>query len=231
MHRVRVAVTLAVVVVGLAACAASPGATQTPAITPTPSGVPTQAPVGTLVPVSDRCTGIPTLEPGNVDSIPKFSPDPALAPSFPNIGGGPSPAITFGRWLDSVCVFGGEAVVQQYVARLPNVDFETLMVGNSLDSLDTPNFDSVQLFAVRTPGHDANDLMGLFVQLILAVAGSEPDEVTVTPSPAKLGGKNVTLWTDVDNGKVYYAYVTGDTIYGLYNRTEELATTVFAALP
>jgi hypothetical protein len=227
MHRVVGAATLAVVVAGLAACAGSPGATQSPRNT-APSGVPTLAPPE---PVSDKCTGIPTLDPGNLDSIPKFSPDPALAPTFPNIGGGPSPAITFVRWLDSVCVFGGEAVVQQYVVRLPNVDFETLMVGYSLDTLDTPNFDSIMLLAARTPGHDANELMGLFVQLMLAVAGTEPDEITVTQSTANIGGKNVTVWTNTATGKVTYAYVAGDTIYGLSDETEELAATVFEALP
>jgi hypothetical protein len=225
MDRLVVAALSAIAVVGLAACAADPGATQISASTAPPGGVATQAPVSTRRSVSDKCTGIPTLDPGNVDSIPKFSPDPSLAPTFPNIGGGPSPAITFARWLDSVCVFGGEAVVQQHVADLPNVEFETLMVGYSLDSLDTPNFDSIQLLALRTPGHDANELMGLFVPLILAGAGTGPE------TTANLGGKNVTLWTNADTGKVTYAYLSGDTIFGLSDETDDIAATVFEALP
>ena len=230
MHKGVVAATLAVAVMAVTACASAEPATLAPGANPPSSEAPIQTPVGTPRPASEKCTGIPTMEPGNVDSIPKFSPDPALAPVFPNVFGGMAPGITFGRWMDAACVFGGETVVQDYVARLPNVDFETLMWANAFDTSET-SFDSIQLAALRTPGHDADELSGLFLPLVFGAVGSEPDEFVYTQSSAIVGGKNVTLWTDTNNGEVTYAYVSGDTIYGLTKATRDVAETVFAEFP
>jgi hypothetical protein len=214
------------------ACA-TPGTTPQPSPTPAPGGVPTQAPADTgSADASEKCTGIPTANPDNLGSIPKFSPDPADAPTFPNIGEELTPAISYARWLDSACVFGGEELVEQYVARLPNVNFETLMVATSNDMLgQDQNFASINLVALRSPGRDASELNAMFWPLALGSTGTGLNEVNYSQSTVSLGGKTVTVWTDPTSDEVTYSYVAGDTAYGLYHATEELAATVFAALP
>jgi len=178
------------------------------------------------------CTGIPTMDPGNVESIPHFSPDPALAPTFPDIDPVLAPAITYGRWLDSACVFGGDAVVQPFEAALPNVDFGKLSWGIANDTTgEAHGFASIFLLALRTPGRDASDVNRMFGPLLFGLTGSKPDAFTFTQTSATYGGKSVTVWTNTGNSDPTYVYMAGDTVYGLVHGKEQILDLVFEALP
>jgi hypothetical protein len=164
------------------------------------------------------------------DPIPSFSPDPALAPTFPDLGGEPAPAIDFARWLDTACFFGSADTVQQWVARLPNVDFSRLMVASAMDSLNDGSFTTLFEYAMRTPGHDATPLLPLFTDLVGGMGGSLPDQYPPAQSNVSIAGRTVSIWDNPQSGPVY-AFVSGDTVYGLGHATPELAEQVFPAFP
>jgi hypothetical protein len=179
---------------------------------------------------ADLCAGIPVHVPGAVD-LPTFAlPDPGDAPPFPNVGGDMSPAIANAFWFDHACFFGGEAMVQPWLDQLPGINFKKLIVATADDMVEE-TFDTVNLFALSSPGQDATPMLPSFPQITLAAGGARPEEFHLSVSTATLAGRNVTVFTDANDDHVIYAFVSGDTLYGLRDATEDLAATVFGAFP
>jgi hypothetical protein len=199
MHQLAVAV-LATLCIGLAGCG---GSTAPPA----------------------SCAGIPTHVPG--DPFPAFSPDPALAPVFPDFGGDIAPAIEFARWLDTACFMGNEAAVQAWVAHLPAVNFNTLTVATFRHMPDDGTFTLITIYALRSPGQDAGPLLPSFLDLVGGMGGSLPGQFPPSQSNVSIAGRNVTIWNNTTLDKLTYAFVSGDTVYALDPATDELAARVF----
>lgn len=200
----------------------APGATLAPGTTPAPV-VPTVAPPP--VPVGNVCAGLPTF--GLQTPQPTFAQDTALIALFPaQIDGQPVENVQGARWIEVLCFYSGEAAVQQFVSRLPNISFATLTYAFATVSVDD---EDVSLGAFRTPGQDGNLIVQSFPQMVNAIGGST-DPVQGTMSNANIGGKNVSVWTEAD-GDVSYLYVIGDSVFGVGDVTESQAAKVFAALP
>ena len=79
------------------------------------------------------------------------------------------------------------------------------------------------VFALQVQNGDPNSLLSAFVQ--------DATNEGSTSSSASVGGKSVTKVTDPSDGTSFYAYVSGDTIYGVQADTDDDAATALGSLP
>lgn len=220
-----------------AACSSSPPGTPGPATPVTSPGAAPPAPVVTPAPVATppagnigtgtECAATPSFDITN--PVPSFAPDLDLEARFPTqIDGQPVTELQSVRWVELICLYGGQAGVDQFKADLPgggSLNFATLTFASAVATVDG---DDVQLSAFRTPGLDANVMVQAFAQLAGAISGETT--VTGTLSNVTLGGKNVSVWTDED-GTINYLYASGDVLFGVSDVTDSQANKIFAALP
>jgi hypothetical protein len=248
--RVSFAALVAVVMaVAIAACGSSPSASSTPGTTLAPGATATSP--GATLPPTAAPTGAPTTGPTGgatappgsgltgheCDAIPTFSlsnpnlaspaPDATLNAHFPaQIDGQPVTDVQSQRWIDFLCVFGGQAMVNQSAGDIGSgLNLTTMSFGSAKATVDG---ESVDLNAFRTPSADATTLVQSLA-LIVAQTGNA-GALQGTATTANIGGKNVYVWTDSDGAKSY-AYASGDTLITFNSVTDSQATKILTALP
>jgi hypothetical protein len=218
----------------LAACTGAPAATPTvgpgatsPAATPPEA---TQVPaVPTATPAAvggHECDAIPTFSLENPE--PSFPPDTALLSAFPQqIGGQPVTEVTTFSFAALLCLFGGQAAVDEFRSELQGgLDIALLSMGTAEVTIDD---ESISLVAFRLAGRSGTEIIASFAQLA-AIAAGESGEPEAEFSTQTVGGKSVTVVTDQD-GDVTYLYVVGDILWALSDVTPEQAATILAGLP
>jgi hypothetical protein len=188
-----------------------------------PSAAPSLA-----VPSSGACAGIPYIDPDSPpDSLP-LTPDPLLEQKLPaQIDGQPVNDISSGRYVETLCMLGGEASLDAALTGAPaDVDLNTVSVASASGSVDGLN---VTLSAYRLPGK-AGDALIPVIGLLSASVGGQP-KFAGDGSQQVLGGKQVMTWTDAADGSTSYLYSTGDTLFVVEDVTDSQAGKIFAALP
>ena len=203
---------IAVALVGsvLAACGATPTASNRPSLAPLPSV--------TLPSLAIPSFAIPSF------AIPSFASDPVIEAAFPaEIGGSPVEDITSGSFLALLQAFDTDGqTTAEFVAGMQSaaIDPAAVGVGSGTVNLDG---DDVEIQVVRVPGGAASTAIDILVRL------DQPDEQpTVTQQNS--GGKNVAVATD-SSGDVEYIYANGEWAWFLGDATPEQAATIFAAVP
>ncbi len=230
MRRSLFAVGATALLMVLVGCSSSPAATEGPGGGTQAPGGATQAPGGaTQAPggaTGTECASIPTFSISN-PVPPSFPPDPTLEAHFPaTIDGQPVTDVTSERFVDMLCAFGGQTVVDQENTALGSgFNLAEMSFGDATATVDG---DSVDLTAFRTPNADANGLVQ-YIASLAALSGSTSG-VTGTSSSANIGGKNVLVWTDSDGNKSY-AYASGDTVVFFDSVTDDEAAKILTALP
>jgi hypothetical protein len=221
-------------VLAIAGCAGAPGATQssaggtanpgaaTPAITPAATPAVTNPPVGG----GNECASFPTFS-VTASAQPSFAGDPQLDAFWPaQIDGQPVTEIQSASWLETICIYGGQAQVDKLKqtsaggALLTNMTF-----GSAHASIGGTD---VQISALRVPGSDANTIVQNVSLFVAGLTGNTPEPFTTTQ--ANIGGKQAYVLVDSE-GKTTYAYPKGDTLVTLDDVDQTQAATIFAALP
>jgi hypothetical protein len=227
----RIAAATGALVLGLTlvACSGAPAATPGTAtdapVTATPA-----APGDTTPPdggaTGTECASVPTLDINNPEM--GFSKDPELEAIFPaTIGGMPVTDIESFRWVEFLCMFGGQAMVDQMTSAVDSpLNFAALSMATANATVDG---EEVQIAAIRFPGQGASNFLTDLAQLVQMFGGSVADmEGSVTN--ATIGGKTVQVFSSSD-GEVAYLYVIGDSLIVLSEMTEAEAATVLGELP
>jgi hypothetical protein len=242
VQRSLLAVASTALVLVLMGCSSSPAATQGPGATNPPGATsqpsqaapsqaapsqaaPSQAvPTAPSGPTGNECASIPTFSLTNPEV--SFAPDTALEAHFPaSIDGSDATDVTSQSWLQLMCMFGGQAMVDQSKGELSGVDLTTASYGSATYTVDG---EDITLNALRTPGSDANTLAQSLAQL---AALSGDNALNGTLGTANISGKNVFVFTDATDGTKSYAYASGDTIIFTETLTDSQAQKVFAAMP
>jgi len=233
VNRLTLAAVTAVVLV-IAACGGTAAPTQTPAgATPppggaTPGGTAAGTPQATAPPVAggSECAPYPTLNPASY-ALPSIAPDPQLEAIFPaQIDGQPVTNVQSGSWLQSICVYGGQAEVDKIKARAGGGVILSNLSYGSADA--TVGGQDVTLEGFRIAGADGNAVIQNLSLFVAGITGQTPQPYTT--SQTTIGGKPVWVITDSE-GKVSYAYVKGDTVVSVSDVSAEDAATIVAALP
>jgi len=230
--RTRIATLTGAFVLSLAvlACGGTPAATPAQP-TDVPSTATPAAPGDTTPPdggaTGNECASVPTFDLNNPGEM-GFSSDPELEALFPaTVGGQPVTDVESFRWVEFLCMFGGQTMVDQMTATIDSpLNFAALSMATANATVDG---DSVQLTAIRFPGQGASNFLTDLAQLVQMFGGSMADiEGSVTN--ANIGGKAVQVFSSAD-GEVAYMYVIGDSLLVLGDMTEAQAAAVLAELP
>ncbi len=250
MRRFRMAVTAVVALLIISACSSSPSATQAPGgatqapggatqapggatqapggATQAPGGA-TQAPGGaTQAPggvglTGHECDAVPTFSASNPG--PSFSPDTDLEGHFPQeIDGNPVTNVNSLQWIDMICMFGGQAALQQSATGFGNLSLGQMSFGSADASVDG---DDITMNAFRTPGQDAGGVVDYLKTL--AALGTGDVSVGGSVDQTSISGKDVYVFTDADGAKSY-AVPLGDTLVFFDSATEDEAAKIIAAL-
>ncbi len=181
-----------------------------------------------VIPSSGPCAGIPEIPRDNPPDNLVLTPDPALEAMFPRlIDGQPVNDLASARWIETLCMLGGEASVNAAGAGLPpGMDLTNMSVASAGVSVDGP---TVTISAFRLPGHNGRELIPAIASLSLAMTGEARFDGQLTETIA--GGKDVLTWTNASDGSTSYLYPTDDTLFVVSGVTTSQANKVFAALP
>lgn len=176
-------------------------------------------------PAGYSCANVPTFDPL---ASPLVGPhvDPDLEALFPTeIAGEPLENLVSIRWVNSLCLHGGQSAVDQALAGAPSgisLAALTYAIGSYGDTVDVT--------AYRTPGQDAGIMIQNFWPAMLAIFGAPAaTQPPGTMAPTSIGGKSAFVWTG-QYGRNLYLYPRGDVLF-VTDMTEAQASTVFAALP
>ncbi len=161
-----------------------------------------------LVGALSACDSVPAESP-NVEGCAPLTSDPALQAVFPSqIDGQPVTNVQSARFLETICVEGGQAGVEVVASRAPaGVELDQVFVGSAETTVDGA---PLRLTAYRVPGADEAAIMQAVSGLAQAVGGDGrkfgPDNPLV-----QAGGKTVRTWTDAE-GRTSYLYVSSDVL-------------------
>ncbi len=246
MSRSRMAVLAAVALFVISACSSSPGASESPGTSQAPGNTTgaTQQPVASQPAASQpaasqpaasqpassvagltghECDSVPTFSIDNPE--PSFAPDPQLEAHFPaDVNGNPVTNVSSQSWLDLMCTFGGQTVLEGSAGQFGNLPLATMSFGSADVVI---NSDSISLSALRTPNQDAGNV----IQYLAQLAALSPDQSALTGnvSQQNVGGKNVYVYTDADGAKSY-AVPLGDTLVFFDSATDDEAAAIIGAL-
>ena len=250
MRRSRMTVTAVVALLIISACSSSPAATQAPGgatqapggATQAPGGA-TQAPGGaTQAPGgATQAPGEATQAPGGVgltghecDAVPTFSisnPEPSFAPDTaleahfpPMIDGNPVANVTSLQWVNMICMFGGQAALQESATGFGSLPLSQMSFGSADASVDG---DDISLSAFRTPGQDAGGIIDYLKTLAALSNGGA--SISGSLNQTNISGKDVYVFTDSDGAKSY-AVPLGDTLVFFDSSTDDEAAKIIAAL-
>jgi hypothetical protein len=199
----------------------TPGATATPAATVAGTPQVTAPPVGG----GNECAPFPTMNPASF-ALPSLAPDPQIEAIFPaQIDGQPVTKVQSASWLQTICFYSGQAEVDRLKARTGGLVLANLTYGSAKATVAD---EEVDLSAFRIAGADGNALIQNISAVVAGLFGSTPEPFTT--SQTTIGGKPAWVITD-STGDVSYAYVKGDVVVSVSDVSEEVAATVFAALP
>jgi len=200
----------------LAGCGSSVGDTPSPVTSPGPQA-------------TGACAAIPTIDPNNPPDTLPLTADPTLEAEFPTqIDGQDVTDLASGRWLETLCMLGGQASVDAAQLNLPpGLDLSPMTVASATATVDGS---SVTIVAYRLPGHGADEILGVLGDVSGALSSQRPT-LTSSLSPATAGGKDVSRWTNPADGTDTYVYASGDTLWMVRSIDESQADKIFATLP
>ena len=202
----------------------APGeATQAPGEATQAPGKSTQAPAGGVGLTGHECDAVPTFSASNPG--PSFSPDTDLEGHFPpEIDGNPVTNVNSLQWVEMICMFGGQAALQESATGFGNLPLGQMSFGSADASVDG---DDISLSAFRTPGQNA----GGVVQYLstLAAMGNAGMSISGSVNQTNISGKDVYVFTDTDGAKSY-AVPLGDTLVFFDSATDDEAAKIIAAL-
>lgn len=170
------------------------------------------------VPSSGPCAGIPLVDRDNPPDLLPLTIDPVLEALVPlQIDGQRVTDVTSGRYVETLCMVGGEEALAAALARTPAaLDIQAINVASGKATVDDL---AVSMTAYRLPGGSGADLT--------PILGKSSSEL----APATVEGKPVLTWTDTSDGSTLYLYSSGDTLFVIEDATPSQAGTVLAALP
>jgi len=180
-------------------------------------------------PATGVCAAIPTIDPNNPPASLPLTRDLTLESKFPTqLDGQPVTGLASGRWIETLCMTGGEASVDAASQALPaGVSLSQVSVASANADVDG---NSVTIVAFRVPGGSGSQLLAEVGALSAAIASGEP-KFSSTPTTVTAGGKSVSVFTNPADGSNTYLYAGGDTLWLVDSLDQSQADKIFAALP
>jgi hypothetical protein len=171
-----------------------------------------------VAPASGACAGIPLIDRNNPPDTLPLTRDPILEAKLPEqIDGQLVTGVSSGRYVETLCMLGGDASVTAAEKRLSSgVSLADINVASGQARVDDAQ---ATISAFRLPGGSGTAVISL-----LGMDESQPNPMTV-------GGKQVLVWHNSAVSSSVYAYATGDTVFDVEDVTESQAGKILAALP
>lgn len=227
--KIRFSMTAPLALVMAFTIAACGGSVAIPSIGIPGVGGPTLAPgqtPGAPASAGTSCAAYPKLD-LTASPQPTIPVDADLLAEYPQqVAGNPITEAKANPFLGLMCYSAGQAAVDQMgtSTSVLGINIATMSFGSFNATIEN---NEITVNAIRTPGQDANVLIGQFGLLGgflgLSVANTGLSDATV-------GGKNVKVVTDTDGSKSYF-YAHGDTLWTFDNATDAEATAILSALP
>jgi len=181
------------------------------------------------VPASGPCAGIPLIprDQAPTATLP-LTRDLTLESRIPtSIDGHALTDLSSGRWVETLCMIGGEDSLKAGAANLPaGLSLDDMRVASALATVDGA---AVTITAFRLPGHAGSEIIPALGDIAGALGG-DGSKFSGAVGATTVAGKDVATWTDPTDGSVSYLYPTADTLFVIDNLTPSQADKVFAAL-